>query len=112
MTLTYTQIRVLNWLREFQALKGFMPTVAEIKGHFGWASNNAADTHIEALVRRGAITKQPGTARSIRFTAEGSALVGASTPRDLAPTLMALPVLEMRQVAGFSKNLRRIGVSA
>lgn len=103
MKLTYTQALVLHWLRDFQFRNGFMPTQLEIATQFGWAQNNVVG-HIAALVRRGAITKMPNTARGLRFTAEGAALVGAAS-RDSAPVMVRLPVLEMRQVAGFSQRM-------
>lgn len=105
MKLTYTQIRVLNWLREFHTMNGYMPTQIEIAEHFGWVQNNAS-LHVSALVRRGAITKIPRTARGLRLTPEGAALVGAAS-RDILPMMVGLPVLEMRQVVKFSKQLRR-----
>ena len=103
MKLTYTQIRVLRRLQEFHMLNGYMPTQMEIAEHFGWAQNNVSG-HIAALVRRGAITKHPRIARGLRFTAEGDALVGAAS-RASAPVMVGLPVLEMRQVAGFSQRM-------
>ena len=102
MKLTYTQIRVLHFLREFHALNGYMPSAADITQHFQWASPNSASEHLGALVRRGAITKMPNTARSLRFTPEGAALVGAAS-LDSAPVMVRLPVLEYRQVAGFGR---------
>jgi len=42
------------------------PTQREIALHFGFASSRAAAIHIEALVHRGALVREPGKARSLR----------------------------------------------
>ncbi len=104
MTLTYTQIRVMHWLHEFHREHGFMPTSAEMASHFGWASPNNSFGHIDALVRRGALTKVRNVSRGLRFTDEGTRLVGV-IKSDGAPAMVGLRVLEYWQVKQFAGRL-------
>ena len=53
------------------------PTRAEIAGAFGFASPNAAEDHLRALAKKGAITLEPGSARGIRLVEQlGLPLIG------------------------------------
>lgn len=45
------------------------PTRAEIASHMGFRSANAAEDHLKALARKGAIALTPGTSRGIRLRA-------------------------------------------
>ena len=42
------------------------PTLREIAAHCGFASSRAAGWHVEALVAKGQLTREPGKARSLR----------------------------------------------
>ena len=53
--LTARQSQVLEFIQAYQREHGMPPTRAEISRHFGWASDNAAQEHISALRRKGAI---------------------------------------------------------
>lgn len=63
--LTPTQANMLTFIRNFSAGSGYPPTRAEISRNFGWASNNAAQDHLNALVKKGAIRVAKGLARGI-----------------------------------------------
>lgn len=65
--LTKRQSEVLELIRERIAETGFPPTRAEIAGQLGFKSPNAAEEHIKALARRGAIEVMPGASRGIRI---------------------------------------------
>jgi repressor LexA len=52
---------------------GFPPTRAEIAQKLGFASANAAEEHLRALVRKGVIELLPGTSRGIRLKKNNSA---------------------------------------
>lgn len=54
-TLTKRQAEVLEFIRDFQREFGMPPTRREIAAGFGWASDNAADEHVKALIRKGAL---------------------------------------------------------
>ena len=64
---TARQAEVLSLIRHKITREGRPPTRAEIARAFGFQSINAVETHLRALVRKGAIELQPGTARGIRL---------------------------------------------
>lgn len=53
--LTPTQARVLEYIAQHITRRQRPPTRREVAQHFGWASDNAAETHIAELERRGHI---------------------------------------------------------
>lgn len=65
--LTPRQQRVLNFIREFLDETGMPPTRAEIAQALGFKSANAAEEHLRALERKGAIFLMSGTSRGIRL---------------------------------------------
>jgi repressor LexA len=87
--LTPRQEQILNLIKDAIDNTGFPPTRAEIANELGFKSANAAEEHLQALARKGAIEISPGTSRGIR-------LVGASLPSiPMPPTtlMMALPLV-------------------
>ena len=66
LTLTERQQRVLDFIIDFMRAEGFPPTRAEICSALGFRSPNAAEDHLRALVKKGAIEMLPGTSRGIR----------------------------------------------
>lgn len=66
LTLTARQQRVLDFIVEFMQAEGFPPTRAEICEALGFRSPNAAEDHLRALVKKGAIEMLSGTSRGIR----------------------------------------------
>jgi repressor LexA len=65
--LTNQQQRVLSFIQEFIDSEEMPPTRAEIAEAMGFRSVNAAEDHLKALVRKGAIEIMPGTSRGIRL---------------------------------------------
>ena len=65
--LTTRQSEVLAFLREFIDETGMPPTRAEIAAKLGFRSANAAEEHLRALQRKGAIELMPGTSRGIQL---------------------------------------------
>lgn len=65
--LTARQEQILNLIREAIENTGFPPTRAEIATELGFRSANAAEEHLQALARKGAIEISPGTSRGIRL---------------------------------------------
>ena len=51
--ITSGQRRVLDFMRAFLDANDQLPPMHAIADHFGWGSDNAAQTHIVQLVRRG-----------------------------------------------------------
>src|ERR1044071_6508545 len=65
--LTPRQTEVLEYLRRHLQLHGVPPTRAEIVSAFGFRSPTAAEDHLRALARKGAIRLLPGSSRGIRL---------------------------------------------
>lgn len=66
--LTKRQQVVLDLIRNEIINTGFPPTRAEIARALGFRSANAAEDHLRALARKGAIELTPGASRGIRLT--------------------------------------------
>ncbi|MEH6710053.1 transcriptional repressor LexA [Paraglaciecola polaris] len=66
--LTPRQEEVLQLIKTTMIDTGMPPTRAEIARHLGFKSANAAEEHLKALARKGAIEILPGTSRGIRLT--------------------------------------------
>lgn len=72
--LTERQRAVLAFLRETLQRHGLPPTRSEIAEALGFRSPNAAEDHLRALARKGAIELLPGASRGIRLAGGGSQL--------------------------------------
>lgn len=70
MKLTKRQEQILNLIREHVHSTGYPPTRAEIAQTLGFRSANAAEEHLRALARKGAIEMVPGASRGIRLPEE------------------------------------------
>jgi repressor LexA len=68
--LTARQQEVLDLIKRAIAKTGFPPTRAEIAEQLGFRSPNAAEEHLKALARKGAIEMMPGASRGIRIVEE------------------------------------------
>jgi len=67
MNLTDTQRAILALITERIGSEGVPPSQTEIAAAFGFSSVRAAQYHLEALERAGAIQRVPGQARGIRL---------------------------------------------
>ena len=75
--LTRRQAEILELIRSHLEETGFPPTRAEIAVHFGFSSPNAAEDHLRALERKGAIEILPGASRGLRILqSDGLPVVG------------------------------------
>ncbi len=78
MKLTPRQQEILDFIRNTVEVLGAPPTRADIATAFGCASPNAAEDHLKALARKGAINLEPGSARGIRLVEQlGLPLIGS-----------------------------------
>ncbi|ABM60600.1 transcriptional repressor LexA [Verminephrobacter eiseniae] len=68
--LTARQQQVLDLIQNTMARTGAPPTRAEIAAELGFKSANAAEEHLQALARKGAIELVSGTSRGIRLHSE------------------------------------------
>lgn len=76
-TLTARQTQILKLIEDYTEHSGYPPTRNEICAAMGFRSPNAAEEHLRALARKGAIEMIPGTSRGIRLKQEaGVPLIG------------------------------------
>lgn len=107
LKLTARQEEILQLIRSAIENTGFPPTRAEIAAELGFRSANAAEEHLQALARKGAIVISAGTSRGIRLLPMG---MGESqrTSAQLAlphPALMQLSLPLVGRVAAGSPIL-------
>lgn len=74
MQLTARQQEVLDLIRRHIEATGMPPTRADIARELGFRSANAAEEHLKALARKGAIEMIAGTSRGIRLAEENRGL--------------------------------------
>ena len=67
--ITPSQQRVLDYIVKHQRVFHMPPTRHEIAVEMGFSSDNAAEEHLKALVRKGAISMTPRIARGIHVLA-------------------------------------------
>ena len=65
--LTARQQQLLDFIRQYMEHNYMPPTRAEIARELGFRSANAAEEHLKALARKGAIVMIPGASRGIRL---------------------------------------------
>jgi repressor LexA len=68
LSLTNTQSEVLAFVEQSSAEIGHPPTMKEVARHFGWSSTSTAQQHLEALERKGRLTRTRKSPRSLRVT--------------------------------------------
>lgn len=83
--LTPRQQAVLEYIGQIFRSTGSAPSVREIAAHFHITSPKGITDHLDALERKGYLTRTPGRARNIRLTHEPDAIpivgtVAAGTP--------------------------------
>ena len=69
--MTDVQGRILRFIVDWIAARGFPPTVREISKAFGWKTTANVQQHIERMQRDGIVTRQAGMARTLRATPAG-----------------------------------------
>ena len=67
LKLTPRQAEILDFIKRCLEDNGYPPTRAEIAQQLGFKSPNAAEEHLKALARKGAIEMTPGASRGIRI---------------------------------------------
>ncbi|NLY12678.1 MAG: transcriptional repressor LexA [Gammaproteobacteria bacterium] len=65
--LTKRQSEILSFLKHWIEDNGYPPTRAEIAKELGFKSPNAAEDHLKALARKGAIEMIPGASRGLKI---------------------------------------------
>jgi repressor LexA len=104
--LTARQEQILNLIRDAIVNTGFPPTRAEIARELGFKSVNAAEEHLQALARKGAIDIAPGTSRGIRLREIASDYLKISSDSDSlgersikALAQQTIPYQNLRQIS-------------
>ncbi len=82
--LTDRQSEILKLVRELTESSGFPPTRAEIAAKMGFRSVNAAEQHLRALEKKGALEILQGASRGLRVKDKAASRLGR---------LMELPVV-------------------
>ncbi|MEL7471888.1 MAG: transcriptional repressor LexA [Planctomycetota bacterium] len=78
MNLTPKQLRILQLIRDWRVRRGFSPTMQELADEIG-VSKVTVFEHVEALIKKGALVREPNKARSLSI-AEGIAVPDESRP--------------------------------
>ena len=95
--LTARQQQILELIQNTIATTGSPPTRAEIATEFGFKSANAAEEHLKALARKGAIELRSGTSRGIRLKADSLDSINASRSKQFMQQF-ALPIASLQQL--------------
>ena len=82
--LTARQQQILELIQNAINNTGAPPTRAEIAAELGFRSANAAEEHLQALARKGAIELVSGTSRGIRLRVQNTSFTSASHSKQLS----------------------------
>lgn len=99
-TLTKRQREVLDFMRAFYARNDQLPPMAFISRHFGWKSQNAAQTFADILAAKGFIEKND--VGRYRFTRQ--AIEDTAAPPPAAGELVRLPVRDMHATHAWGRG--------
>ncbi len=69
MNVTPKQLRILQLIRDSRVTRGFSPTMQELADQLG-ISKVTVFEHVEALIKKGALTREPNKARSLAIADE------------------------------------------
>ena len=64
MNLTPKQLRILQLIRDWRVRRGYSPTMQELADEIG-VSKVTVFEHVEALIKKGALQRDPNKARSL-----------------------------------------------
>lgn len=78
MNLTPKQLRILKLIRDSRVRRGYSPTMQELADEIG-VSKVTVFEHVEALIKKGALIRDPNKARSLSI-ADGSIVPDESRP--------------------------------
>ncbi len=93
--LTARQQQILELIQSVIARTGAPPTRAEIANELGFKSANAAEEHLQALARKGAIELISGTSRGIRLKSELLRSINEARGRQFSLPLPSLAQLAL-----------------
>ena len=93
--LTDRQQQILDLIQSAITRTGAPPTRAEIASELGFKSANAAEEHLQALARKGAIELVSGTSRGIRLRSDIMRSINESRSKQFASPLASLAQLAL-----------------
>lgn len=93
--LTDRQQQILDLIQSAITRTGAPPTRAEIASELGFKSANAAEEHLQALARKGAIELVSGTSRGIRLRDDALRSINESRSQQFASPLSKLVQLAL-----------------
>ena len=93
--LTPRQQQILELIEDAIKYSGAPPTRAEIASQLGFKSINAAEEHLQALAKKGAIELVSGTSRGIRLKNLSAVRSSPSIPKQLTFPLQSLAQLAL-----------------
>lgn len=86
--LTERQQEILDFIQQFIAVKGFPPSFREIGKQFGIASTFGVKRHIDALVKKGYLSNESKTSRTLAVLGET-----VNKSKHLFDNLIELPIV-------------------
>lgn len=78
MNLTPKQLKILQLIRDYRVRRGYSPTMQELADEIG-VSKVTVFEHVEALIKKGALVREPNKARSLSI-ADGIAVPDEARP--------------------------------
>jgi len=96
--LTKRQQQILDLIRTHIDATGMPPTRSEIARQMGFRSVNAAEDHLQALARKGAIELTPGTSRGIRIVNDEQADDGETSLPVVGRVAAGSPILAQEHI--------------
>ena len=97
--LTERQQQIYDLIRDNIAQTGMPPTRAEIANQLGFRSANAAEEHLKALARKGAIEMIAGSSRGIRLLLEDDNVEDEGLPL-IGRVAAGSPILAQEHIEG------------
>lgn len=70
--LTANQKKVLEFIEKYQGKNGFPPTYETIAKHFGYAAKSSVQHYVEALMKKGYLTKERHLSHGLTVHKEGN----------------------------------------
>jgi repressor LexA len=99
--LTFSQKKLLDFLKDFIRRKGFPPTLREIASHFGLKGPKAPQKTLSILERKGYIKKVPGGSRAIEVLGSLQALSQTISLPIVGRVQAGEPILALENIEGY-----------
>lgn len=91
--LTDRQLEILQYIQQFISETGYPPTLRDIGKNFGMASTYGVQRHIEALEKKGYLTRDSNTSRGLNIVREGETELSYVPGRNDGLNIAKIPVV-------------------